>query len=181
MFKNLYWAWEGILDKGFCDYALSRMNWEEAKDGTVRDGVGILDETKRVTQVLWEDVHTPIAAVALHFIKMANERAGWNLDILYPQNVQMGRYGPGGHYDWHMDSGIPDENNHQRKLSCSILLNDPSEYEGGMLEIQSVEKPLPTARGSIIVFPSNVQHRVSPVISGVRYSAVCWTVGPAFK
>ena len=34
--------------------------------------------------------------------------------------------------------------------------------------------------GTVIVFDSRDWHRVTPVTKGVRYSIVCWTVGPNF-
>ena len=37
------------------------------------------------------------------------------------------------------------------------------------------------AKGSIVVFPSFVFHRVRPVITGTRYSLVCWNLGKPFK
>ena len=36
-------------------------------------------------------------------------------------------------------------------------------------------------KGSIIVFPSFVWHRVKPVTSGTRYSLVVWHLGRPFK
>ena len=36
-------------------------------------------------------------------------------------------------------------------------------------------------KGSIIVFPSDVWHRVKPVTKGVRYSLVVWHLGHPFK
>ena len=38
-----------------------------------------------------------------------------------------------------------------------------------------------TAAGSVIVFPSCMEHRVTPITKGTRYSVVCWFVGPPFK
>ncbi len=181
MFNHMYWAWEGVLPSSFCDHVLSGLDWDKAIDGRVRDGDGFLDTQKRVTKVLWAEVTDPISAVAFHYTNMANELAGWNFAIKYPQKVQLGRYGEGGHYDWHHDCQNPDPHGFQRKLSCSILLNDPSEYDGGGLEIKDVSKAPPTAKGTVIVFPSFIEHRVAPVTRGERFSAVCWTIGPAFK
>ena len=181
MLKNAYWAWDGILDSDFCDYVLKKLDWETSEVGKIRDGEGIVDEQKRITNVIWQDIQSPITAVASHFTQIANERAEWNLDIKYPQRVQIGRYQEKGHYDWHFDITKPDEFNFQRKLSCSILLNDGSEYDGGDLEFKKVDEKLPRSKGSVIVFPSIIEHRVTPVTRGTRYSAVCWTVGPAFK
>lgn len=180
MFNNLYWAWDGVLDKAFCEYALQRVDWENAE--VAKLGGGAVNEEKRLTEVVWEDIQAPITAVAMNFMRIANERAGWGFDFTYPEEVQMGKYSTGGHYDWHVDAGAPHkESNLQRKLSCSILLNDPTEYEGGKFEIEKIESGLPNSQGSVIVFPSIIRHRVTPVTSGTRYSAVCWAVGAPFK
>ena len=37
------------------------------------------------------------------------------------------------------------------------------------------------SKGSIIVFPSFLWHRVKPVTKGIRYSLVMWNVGGPFK
>ena len=82
-----------------------------------------------------------------------------------------------------------------RKLSVTVSLNDPSEYDGGNLEfdfrndfdfdrnrkhkIKECTEIRP--RGSIIIFPSFVWHRVNPVTRGTRYSLVMWNLGWPFK
>jgi PKHD-type hydroxylase len=78
-----------------------------------------------------------------------------------------------------------------RKLSVTVSLEDGNAYEGGNLEFdlrnredsKSVILSAEQARdkGSIIVFPSFVWHRVTPVTKGTRYSLVIWSVGPPFK
>ena len=72
-----------------------------------------------------------------------------------------------------------------RKLSMSVILNN--DFEGGDFEFASYSKekceitPIPASTGSIIVFPSSMEHRVTPVTSGIRYSLVCWFLGPPFR
>jgi PKHD-type hydroxylase len=94
-------------------------------------------------------------------------------------------------YDWHLDTkiGIEDEelksnqfNPHMRKLSLSFILSDPSEYEGGELDIDpgTINSP-PQRKGDIIFFPSFLRHRVRPVTRGKRKSIVVWAVGPKFR
>ena len=114
-------------------------------------------------------------------MQMANDMAGWNFDVKFPQECQIGKYENGGHYNWHIDAFPPDEKNMQRKLSAVLLLNDPSEYEGGELEFEGMPEFKLEGKGSIVVFPSLIRHRVTPVTSGTRYSATCWALGPAFK
>lgn len=87
----------------------------------------------------------------------------------------------GGHYDWHMDKGHLSQQ--PRKLSLTIQLSDPSEYEGGDLEIMEGNKATKMGRtkGLVVAFPSWILHRVTPVTAGTRRSLVVWTGGPRFR
>ena len=89
-----------------------------------------------------------------------------------------------GHYTWHQDYGAGvDGSLPPRKLSLVLQLSDPSEYEGGDLEILSSAQPstVDKAKGLIAVFPSFMLHRVSPVTKGIRKTIVIWATGPSFK
>ena len=97
------------------------------------------------------------------------------------QGLQFTRYeAPGQHYEWHIDKSF---NTPSRKLSLSLQLSDPSEYEGGQLELQFHGTPIEVdrSRGFAAFFPSYVLHRVTPVTKGTRYSLVCWVAGPPFR
>ena len=85
------------------------------------------------------------------------------------------------HYTWHIDMG--DNSKSPRKLSMVLQLSDPSEYEGGELQVFSKAEPVTInkQKGLIAVFPSYTLHRVTPITKGARYSLVVWTCGPAFK
>lgn len=87
-------------------------------------------------------------------------------------DFQFTKYEMGGYYDWHTDNGNhPDA---KRYLSVVILLND--NYDGGDLILNSNQKDIiiPKVLGNLVVFDSNKLHKVTPVISGVRYSLVAW-------
>jgi PKHD-type hydroxylase len=100
------------------------------------------------------------------------------------QGLQFTRYAaPGQHYDWHIDRGA---SHGCRKLSLSLQLSDPADYEGGELELWfgGGEDEIIKAqkqRGMMTFFPSWTMHRVAPVTAGVRHSLVCWVSGPSFK
>lgn len=80
------------------------------------------------------------------------------------------------HYDWHID--ISGGNAYGRKISFIIQLSDGSEYEGGNLEIFDGNTHIaPKKQGSVIMFPSYMCHRVSPVTAGTRWSLVIWIQG----
>lgn len=88
-----------------------------------------------------------------------------------------------GHYDWHIDSftsSWADPSTKQRKLSVVIQLSDPSEYEGGNLELFSIGN-VAKKKGNMIIFPSWHHHKVHPVTSGIRKTIVCWFTGPDWR
>lgn len=80
------------------------------------------------------------------------------------------------HYDWHVDIG--GDSSYGRKISMVVQLSDPSEYDGGELQVDE-GKPvtMPKERGSVILFPSYMRHRVTPVTRGTRWSLVIWVQG----
>lgn len=88
------------------------------------------------------------------------------------------------HYNWHVDEGgNAFYNSHRRKISVSIMLSDPSEYEGGEFHCilnGKVQEPviLKPPKGDAIFFPSTIPHKVAPVTSGIRRSLVVWVLGP---
>lgn len=87
---------------------------------------------------------------------------------------------PGGKYGRHVDSAL---NIPIRKLSVSIQLTNPEEYEGGELYLYTNEegKVMDKAQGTLILFPSYTLHEVMPVTKGERNSLVSWVTGKSFK
>lgn len=87
------------------------------------------------------------------------------------------RYEPGMTYGWHVDEALFPSNPPMRSdLSCTIFLNDPSEYDGGELTMQFGEQELAykLAAGSALLYPSTTIHQVAPVTRGVRIAAITW-------
>jgi len=87
---------------------------------------------------------------------------------------------PSNHYSPHTDKyykGLV------RKLSISVQLSDPQDYEGGQLALHLGGEPLntPNEQGKLIAFPSYTMHEVKPVTEGTRYSLVAWVTGAPFK
>jgi PKHD-type hydroxylase len=85
------------------------------------------------------------------------------------------------HYNWHMDTGSG--GGPPRKLSMVLQLSDPSEYEGGELELLTgtISTIVKKQKGIIHAFPSYVLHRVTPVTKGIRRTLVVWISGPRFR
>lgn len=112
----------------------------------------------------------------------ANKEMRWNFDIWgYLDILQYTVYhGDGGHYDWHVDMGPGISN---RKMSVVIQLSDPSEYEGGDLQMNPGGNimTVPKEQGLMCFFPSFLLHRVTPLTSGTRRSLVTWLCGSNFR
>jgi PKHD-type hydroxylase len=179
-----YWKWDAALSKEFCHSALEQIDWAVAITAQVGvNKTGVVDPVQRRTDIIWQEAMQPLGCIAKCYMETANQSAEWGYNLSSQEKTQLSRYKSidEGHYDWHMDADAP-QNGMQRKLSCVILLNDPSEFEGGVLQLKGMEdQNLLDKQGSIIIFPSFIEHKVTPVTKGVRYSAVTWAGGPSFR
>ena len=151
----------------------------------------------RNSNVTWLDDRWIYDAVK-PFVHAANKNADWNFQWDWSEACQFTRYSKGQFYDWHCDSwDLPytqegPTKGKIRKLSVTVSLSDPKDYVGGELEFDyrnknpkektSLVKCTEIApRGSVVVFPSFLWHRVCPVKRGTRYSLVMWNLGLPFK
>ena len=135
------------------------------------------------------------------YVHQANANAGWNFQWDFSESCQFTKYEKGQFYDWHCDGwerpyirenpNAPDHGK-IRKLSVTVTLSDPKDYKGGELEfdfrnldpdkkpnIKKCTEILP--KGSLVVFPGFVWHRVCPVKKGTRHSLVIWNLGWPYK
>jgi|TARA_Y100000114_G_scaffold122794_1_gene118195 PKHD-type hydroxylase len=209
--KHYYWYFKSALPPKLCDdiirYALSK-NESMARTGGFDDQKPlsqdqILDlKKKRNSDLVWLD-ETWIYKELHPYVKVANKNAGWNFEWDASEQIQFTKYKINQYYDWHCDSWKhpynKPRNNLQhgkiRKISMTCQLTDGSEYKGGELEfdfrnydphmrdesIHKVQCKEILPKGSIIVFPSHVWHRVKPVTAGTRYSLVMWNLGQPWK
>ncbi len=84
-------------------------------------------------------------------------------------------------YSWHIDK-MAFYRKKERKISATILLSDPSEYEGGEFQLipqGDITKPITFKpnKGDVIFFASWMPHQVAPVTKGIRKSLVSWVLG----
>ena len=203
--KWYYWYFQSVVPEKICDdiieYGLSQ------KSQIALTGTGIAKEPptkkelkniqkKRKSDIVWMS-DTWIYKEIQPYIHEANRSANWNHEWDHSQSCQFTEYKKGQYYDWHCDSmdtpyDEPEDTNQHgkiRKLSMTLSLSDPKDYNGGDLEFdfrctdegsqpQICKEVRP--KGSIIVFPSFVWHRVKPVTKGIRHSLVCWNVGQPY-
>ena len=113
-------------------------------------------------------------------IAQSNQYYRFDINGFY-EPLQLAEYGEGDFFDWHLDFGTGASS--IRKLSLTIQLSDPSEYEGGDLEFQINNKAVkaPRTQGTVVVFPSFIMHRVTKITKGKRRSIVGWVAGPPYR
>jgi PKHD-type hydroxylase len=179
---NYYRFIKGIPDETI-DNLVKILDTKELIDGQVGDAGGIVNKTKRSAKIFWlpkTDEFLEIYKIMSDFILKCNQEFyGFRLSHI-SENLQYTVYTADdqGHYDWHIDMG-PEKA--RRKLSLVCQLSDPSEYEGGELQINTGQIMVPEKeKGTVILFPSYLLHRVTPVTKGTRRSLVLWIEGPAF-
>jgi PKHD-type hydroxylase len=218
--KNYYYYFQSVLSHKFCDDILNYGKNQQSQMAVIGATEDIINKKgklnkkevqhnkkKRNSDVIWMNENWIYNQIH-PFIHEANRLAGWNFDWDLSEVCQFTKYSVGQHYGWHCDSYLepfnrpknndgtfPSDHGKIRKLSATISLCEPTEYEGGNLEfdfrnsIDTEWKKGKTTkecveirpRGSIVVFPSFVWHRVKPVTKGTRYSLVVWNLGYPFK
>ena len=182
---------DSVFTEHEIDYINTYLKSYEHKPGLVGEsGEGEDKARVRIADVKWIDYEGArwIYDKVWMAISKANEIC-WNFDIM-PSTPRLGnklqytRYTAesGGHYDWHIDMGTT--NQWLRKLTFTIQMSDPSQYEGGELQVSTSCESKYYGRkkkGSMTIFPSFLQHRVTPVTKGVRFSMVGWIGGPRWR
>ena len=130
-----------------------------------------------------DDLGKEIFGKVWGFITDANIQAGWNFNVSACEPFQYTEYSNNQKYDWHVDNRFNEDDT--RKLSFTLLLTD--DYTGGdfQFELGSPGDALRITtvsmkKGDLVIFPSYVWHRVTPVKDGTRKSLVGWCRGPNF-
>lgn len=183
-------------------------------DAEELDKGGETNNRIRQSDVRWceDQLPKPLLDKLYAAVEHAQKDSGWNFEFEYQEKNQYTIYHhrpdaevTGDFYTWHTDAGPrPYEHNGQmRKLSYTIQLSDPEDYEGGnfqwMEDIRSkdtltegdytrdmkdfvIQAPFSAKqKGSLIIFPSFLHHQVTPLLRGTRISLVGWLCGYPYK
>lgn len=150
----------------------------QTSEATTFGGVNL--EYRR-SRVAWLTGNEKITQALIPYAQEAANVMG--IDINSACEIQFTEYlaSEGGKYDWHHDVDWNSNALFDRKLSVTVQLSDPSDYDGGDFQFAEVENPDGKAIGSVLVFPSYLQHRVFPVTRGTRRSLVAWFSGPRWR
>ena len=111
--------------------------------------------------------------------RLNDDNYGFELETC--TDLQLARYMPGQHYDWHTDLGAGGYS--RRKLSTVVMLSPASDYKGGALQFggDKFTRTQALAQGSAVLFPSWLRHRVTAVTAGERWTLVGWWLGSPFR
>jgi PKHD-type hydroxylase len=170
----------GQLDGDTCNQVIAELSGIEVRDATMGVDGAEKDTRTRNTNVRFGGSDYWLTDHLEQFAMEANKVCKWDYHVTGRENVQLAEYGPEQHYAWHTDTftlaGTPTD----RKITVVCLLND--EFEGGEFQVRLYsDYTAPLQKGTIIAFPSVLEHRVIPVTSGIRYSATVWFNGPRFR
>ena len=179
---------EPVLTPKQCDELIKIGQSEPKINATI--GTTDLDERYRKSIISWIPFAKalPIYQVLRQWMEVTNNNYFGFDTVQLSEQGQYAEYLEGGFYNWHMDSNIrmaamPPV----RKISMTLLLNDPKDYEGGDLEIfsgdslDSTMNKIKLQKGYAVFFASFLLHRVMPVIKGNRKSLVMWFSGTPLK
>jgi len=144
-----------------------------------------INSSVRITRIAWLEHNADTDSLYHRIAQVVHElnRRAFHFDVTGLEKVQYSVYdsSEGGHYDWHTDNitTVP----MPRKLSLSLQLSDPAEYDGCALEVRAANNidVAPMERGAVIAFPSYVLHRVTPIARGRRAALVSWISGPLLR
>ncbi len=185
--KNAWEVWNAALSKAECDAIAKRAARYPHNEATVGfQETQRSDLAYRTSSIRWLDVarEKDIVARVMHFVHQSN-RNNFGIDIVAPFDLQFTEYRASnkGHYDWHQDVWLESHRPYDRKLSVVVQLSDPEDYSGGSFEFFGMQAPGEqfAPRGSLLIFPSFLQHRVNPVQDGTRQSLVTWVEGPRWR
>jgi PKHD-type hydroxylase len=179
-----------FFEKGFTDEELDKIYKDVATIPFISAGTGpenCQDKSIRSSSVKWIPKDKEwgwLYDKMMAMIIEANDNV-WNFDLYSVlDDIQYTEYHAtnDGHYGWHQDIGPGALST--RKVSITVQLSGPDEYEGGDLEYwkggQDIQKA-PRGKGVVFIFPSYMMHRVTPVTKGVRRSFVLWVGGGHYK
>jgi hypothetical protein len=177
--QEIYCYYEDVLNSDACQKIINAYTQQNIKTEEPYIWGNVVNReirnVERVPLSTYKDIGGRLASVGLS----ANFNR-WKFDITHSSQAEFLIYNSGGRYTTHTDTMLY-PGRECRKLTVLAFLND--DFEGGRFYLTMGHEKMypPQKAGNIIVFPSFIPHGVEDIISGVRYSVVCWMDGPWFK
>lgn len=173
--------WQKVFTKEECDKIIKIAHAKGLMQGMTRKNKV---DNIRSSKICWlyanDDLDWVFRKVTDIVLNLNNRF--FNFDIFgLNEGLQFTNYkAPSNKYGKHIDKGLDFV---VRKLSLSIQLTNPKEYEGGELILYENEKgtEMKKEQGYLVLFPSFTLHEVKLITKGERNSLVSWVTGKQFK
>ena len=185
---NAFAYYEGVFDEDMINGIIAageKAGLDEAYVGGNTGEQGRIDPTIRSTKIAWipgNEENAWLYRKLTDVILVANEK-WFGFELHNIEGLQYSVYNEGDFYDAHVDHHYQGPGQYPRKLSFSLQLTDPSEYEGGETRLHTSQTPfpIPQTKGTITLFPSYTLHDVKHITKGQRKALVGWVHGPRWK
>lgn len=183
--RQAWQMWQSEIPSEQCDLIIDKMRQLPAIGAQTFNNEGQLqDNPHRHSNVRW--VEDPEIREMLWFYAKEANRLAFGFDVTDAGSVQFTEYGSeyGGKYNWHHDVDWNSQAAFDRKISVVVQLSDGNYYEGCDFHFSEVPNPEREAirkKGTVICFPSYLQHQVTEITKGTRYSLVAWFEGPRWR
>jgi Rps23 Pro-64 3,4-dihydroxylase Tpa1-like proline 4-hydroxylase len=163
-----------FLSKEECEYLVNTFNISEKKRYAFTNDISTVKIQN--VDVYKSDLVVDVILSKINIVvRKFNENFQFNIKRELTDSVVI-KYSKGNYIDWHQDLGEGDTA--LRKINAIVLLSDQETFQGGELEYFDKEIVKTNMnQGDLIVILPFLQHHVSEVTDGVRYSLVTQAVG----
>ncbi len=176
--RELYQVWPSDLKSEQVDQITQMALCRPVEEATVFSSAEIMQGIRSCT-VRWIDDEW-LVSLLWSYVEQANNR-GFQVSVERRAEMQLVEYTAehGAHYGWHHDVHWNGQSAFDRKLSIIVQLTGADDYEGGDFEFDVVKTNADfRSKGTVLVFPSYLRHRIHPVTAGTRRALVAWFSGP---
>lgn len=184
--RGLFVTWDDVFSPAELDEIVRLGDGLRLETAGTTPAVDGYSHGTRITRVAWigrDNAPASLFARVEQLVLTINAQF-FRYDLSAVMNFQYTIYdqSQASRFDWHQDYGIQ-PGTEPRKLTLSLQLSDPSDYDGCDLQAQLGDHidSASRQRGTLLCFPSYVAHRVTPITRGTRKALVIWAVGPEFR
>ena len=146
-----------------------------------RDGFRNYGEVRGASEVSWLPTRSAPGWLVEQLTELVTEAAAqFEFDVSGAlEDLKLIRYARSNRVAWHVDcAGGPTAT---RKLTLTVLLSDPSTFEGGALTVAGYPGELHRHIGDVVIFPSFLAHKVTTITRGTRHTLIAWAHGMPFS
>jgi len=194
MINKQYHIIKDALPDELCDHLIVD-NFIYNKDNKLKvipsNTDSILSNTKMSVEMVAHPCKSDLGKFFKQNARTTNKECDWHFHIDRIESIQIIKLKEGSSYPFHMDLTKPRRgkgfHQKQRKLSCILSLNNPSEYIGGNFKLQDINTKSinniqsQLTKGSLLIFPSFIPHSMDEIEHGQRYNIVTWIEGLSFR